>query len=465
MVLESTSAPNSGVQSPSRDHLFISYAFEDRALAEWLTRKLTAEGYRVWCDRFALLAGESYPIKIDEAIKERTFRVIALLSSASINKPNPTKERTLALNLARERKESFLIPLNVDLTTTQLDWMTSDLHYVSFSNWANGLTDLLKLLTKISTPRPLQQQGRSSAIETFLTSAPIRFQKEFLYTNCIPFIEIPPTLRAFSTNRNVGRDEFMTSVVFKKAYRVNPRTYLSFGTLAGIGRDAVCQPAGIWLWGDDIDIFGVPSLNIVSTLLSRTFVGTCMRKGLLQTSDGKSLYFPNGLFDGDRIHFDGFTGKTWLLVAGQRLFRKLEGQQEICVYHLSFRFRVRRNLFSRFVIQLRVGLHLTDLGGSPFKPRTFNARRKKITKNWWNDKWLNRHLAICQFLTDADGKAALNDSGEPSITLSTQLIRAEAPFGIAEDLLGADREEFQLVSAESEILDDEPENEPSAVDD
>jgi len=240
---------------------------------------------------------------------------------------------------------------------------------------------------------------------------------------------------------------------------------LSFGTLTGIARDVFCQPAGTWLWGDDIDIFGVPSLNIVSTLLSRSFVGTCLRKGLLQTLDGKSLYFPNGLFEDDRIHFEGFTGKTWLLVAGQRLFRKLEGQQEICVYHLSFRFRVRRNLFSRFVIQLRVGLHLTDLSGSPFRPRTFNARRKKITKNWWNDKWLNRHLAICHFLTDEGDTSALNDVNEPKITLSTQLIRAEAPFGIAEDMLGTDREEFQLVPAESEVLQDEPENEPVAIDD
>ena len=42
------------------DHLFISYATEDFVLAEWLTRKLTALGYRVWCDRFELLGGERF---------------------------------------------------------------------------------------------------------------------------------------------------------------------------------------------------------------------------------------------------------------------------------------------------------------------------------------------------------------------------------------------------------------------
>ena len=38
-----------------RDHLFISYAWEDSQLAEWLALKLTAEGFKVWCDRLKLL--------------------------------------------------------------------------------------------------------------------------------------------------------------------------------------------------------------------------------------------------------------------------------------------------------------------------------------------------------------------------------------------------------------------------
>jgi hypothetical protein len=134
------------VKNDSRDHLFISYAGEDADLAEWLTLKLTSEGYSVWCDMIKLLGGESYPRNIDEAIKNRTFRFIALLSRASLSKPNPLKERTLALNIARSRKEDFLIPLNVDgLSPTDLDWMTSDLTFIPFyKSWAAGLDQLLK---------------------------------------------------------------------------------------------------------------------------------------------------------------------------------------------------------------------------------------------------------------------------------------------------------------------------------
>ncbi len=82
------------------DHLFISYATEDAALADWLTLKLTAQGYKVWCDRFKLLGGERFPRDIDIAIKEKTFRLLSLISRDSLAKENPTKERTLALSIA-----------------------------------------------------------------------------------------------------------------------------------------------------------------------------------------------------------------------------------------------------------------------------------------------------------------------------------------------------------------------------
>ena len=94
-----------GGQSQAPEHLLINYATEDWALAEWLTRKLTAEGYRVWCDRFKLLGGESYPKEIDDAIKNRTFRMLSLLSRASLTKPNPQTVILLAerVNLVCEK--------------------------------------------------------------------------------------------------------------------------------------------------------------------------------------------------------------------------------------------------------------------------------------------------------------------------------------------------------------------------
>ncbi|MBI5851773.1 MAG: toll/interleukin-1 receptor domain-containing protein [Planctomycetes bacterium] len=60
--------------APTRDHLFVSYASEDAAFAQWPTLRLTAAGYKVWCDQIKLLGGESYPVDIDAAIWTRKFR-------------------------------------------------------------------------------------------------------------------------------------------------------------------------------------------------------------------------------------------------------------------------------------------------------------------------------------------------------------------------------------------------------
>ena len=133
-------------------HLFISYAIEDVVLAEWLARKLASQGYAVWIDRLKLLGGEPWPQDIDVAIKERTFRMIALLSSDSLKKPNPSKERTLALNISRSRGiPDFLIPLKVD--SVELDWLTTDLTYIPFNKgWAEGWRQLLKKLHALHAP-------------------------------------------------------------------------------------------------------------------------------------------------------------------------------------------------------------------------------------------------------------------------------------------------------------------------
>ncbi len=136
-------------------HLFISYASEDAVLATWLARKLAALGYAVWHDQMKMLGGEPWPQTIDDAIKNRTFRMLALISASSLHKQKPTGERVLAQRIADQRGiPDFLIPLKVD--GTELDWLTSPISYIAFNrSWADGLRQLLKKLDSISAPKAL----------------------------------------------------------------------------------------------------------------------------------------------------------------------------------------------------------------------------------------------------------------------------------------------------------------------
>ncbi len=141
--------------STNQDYLFISAVDEDGVFADWLTRKLTAEGYRVWYERFKLLGGETYPDDVDDAIKNQTFRFIALYSQASLEDPEVTRQILLALNIRSDRDQDFLIPLNLDgVDQTRLDQVTRTLNFIPFHyNWAEGLKQLLKKLESISCPQ------------------------------------------------------------------------------------------------------------------------------------------------------------------------------------------------------------------------------------------------------------------------------------------------------------------------
>ena len=180
-------------------HLFVSYASENRVFSDWLALKLVSEGYEVWYDRIKLLGGESYPNDIDTAIKNKSFRVLGLLSEHSARKENPVKERTLALNISRDRGiKDFYIPLNVDgLKPQELPWMTSDLTFIPFyKGWFEGFVALQKKLQSIGTPRT--ESARQRVIQWFeQSSEPVR-KPEPIWTNLIPILNIPDSILLYS---------------------------------------------------------------------------------------------------------------------------------------------------------------------------------------------------------------------------------------------------------------------------
>ena len=195
-------------ETASRDHLFISYAYEDEALAEWLALRLTSEGYKVWIDRFELLGGESYPVDIDHAIKCRTFRMIALLSRSSLVKPNPLKERTLALNIQRERDEELLITLNVDnLRPGEMDWMTSDITFIPFfESWAAGLAQLLKKLARVDAPK-LVADGKQIAANAYLPTDTLSHEPERVYSNLLHIERIPAAISCYTASKTLSEND------------------------------------------------------------------------------------------------------------------------------------------------------------------------------------------------------------------------------------------------------------------
>ncbi|MBI4307154.1 MAG: toll/interleukin-1 receptor domain-containing protein [Chloroflexi bacterium] len=433
------------------DHLFISYASEDWRLAEWLTLKLTAAGYRVWCDRFQLLGGESYPRDIDVAVKQQTFRVIALLSRSSMDKPNPMKERTLALNISRDRRVDFLIPLNVDgLRSTELDWMTSDLTFIPFERWNIGLINLFRKLQQIDCPRGLGD-GQSTVRELIASREEVLGSPERVWSNACEIVHIPD--RFF---RYIGMFDPMAGPTIEGvAFVQSPDTFWSFVSpsraVKGLETEEFDCKSVIGSGDEQVrgPLTALIRANVRQFLLDR---------GLESTPDGDDVYFPRGLFPGDRLNFEHYDGgRSWVQVAGFRSFRSQSGTSTLTRYHVCPRLDPRFFDYSAPAMELSIRLYLTDQAGNPLHPSRVNRRRRKIVKDWWNHEWLSRHSAVLHWLSDGRDLVVLTGGSEGEITFRSRPWGFMAPVSIREPVEAINRAEDDVVT-EQLVEDDEPED-------
>lgn len=434
------------LEDKERDHIFISYAGEDADLAEWLSLQLIAQGYKVWCDQIKLLGGESYPSDIDNAIKNNTFRVLALLSKHSVHKANPKKERTLALNIAREEGIDFLIPLNVDgLSPTELDWMTADLTFISFSkSWAEGLKNVLKKLSSINAPKSFSE-GRKAVCEWFSIRDEAVKKEEQLWTNLLPIIEIPRRIHRFEIVNKANIDTISDKWPF---YHQSPHIVWSFSKPHSDIQVDVKRTASV-AWESVADYEGLNMRNVTTNLIKKCIVVYCLRKGMEQEPTKKyGLYFPESSFPKKRLSFVNYKQKkVTISVIGERTFYSA-GFREKNRYHISPAFKPLLWTFHVPVIRVNIRVYLTNLNGNPLDSRKMVSRRKRLCKDWWNYEWLSRMIAVSNWLSDGQETFNVLSTDNGNLIVSGRPITLQAPFGIDEGY-----EEPIIVEDDSLVID------------
>lgn len=448
-----------------RDHLFISYATEDWLFVEWLALRLTAEGYKVWCDRFKLLGGESYPKKIDAAIKWRTFRFLAVLSHQSINKPNPLKERTLALNLARERKEDFVVPINLDgISPTDLDWMVSDLTFIPFHlSWAQGLAQLLKMLEAANASREFPN-SRSVAASWFESRELVKRKQERLWLNVAEIREMPRNIYRYEARSLIPDEDRLQSLKGWPHIGEGQEFWAFEPPPRELSDKYQFAQAGQWrnwhsLMAHDIALryLAVRLLNVVTRSVG-------LARGLVAIPDEDTSYFPDGLLPNNRLPFNGYDRKaTWTRCVGVRNFRTLAGT-ESCRYHLAPCLRVWLGHGIGNVVQVQIRLHITDLEGKSLEPIAALRRRKRICRTWWNHQWLARTFAVLQFLAGNRSSIQIGE-GTQRLVISGLPRTARIGWGLDESQLGPTKSEpEESDGAVLDLGDEEPNESEGAVD-
>ena len=450
--------------STKRDHLFISSVGEDRVFADWLTKKLTAEGYFVWCEQFKLFGGETYPDDVDEAIKNRTFRFLGLYSRASLRNPEVMRQRSLALNIANERNQDFLIPLNVDgVSDLQLDHMTKTLRFIPFDNWAAGLKQLLEKLKSINCPQSLLH-GRRIAAETFLEKDVLSEETEPLFSNCLRIHRIPEVIHRFKV-QGVISEERLETLKWEWAYRkFNYNTFFSFHQPPSsiVEQYPIIETVDA-LWSKVEKIDGIWSLNLVSELIRKSLIVKCCQKGLKHCPETELLYFPLNLVENNRLNYirpDG--SKTYVGTSGKRKYQL--GNEYL--HFLALDFYVRQDLFADFTTLIRIRVRLSDIEGKPITDkRMIDSRRKHLCKNWWNNHWFNRILAVSQFLADGD-KITIGAQQDEQIIVEAIPLHLNAPIGINESALNElSFERSELLRIHDDEYSDEDINDDTINDD
>ena len=436
-------------QQPA-DHLFISYATEDGELAEWLTLRLTTEGYKAWCDRVKLLGGESYPRDIDKAIKTQTFRMLALISKNSLTKENPLKERTLGHNISRQRKVDFVIPLLVDETRSdELDWMDSDLTYIPFrDSWAQGLIQLVKKLKSINTPNPLPN-GAKLVSDWVAQQSSLPETQERLWSNLFEIKAMPSTLYKMTVP-----DGFKLPAKSWIHHKQSSGVYWGFelpdSSVNSIQVD----------WDDNRrNVHGIAPVDVAAMLVKEHVRKLCLQKGARETLDRDLYLYQEATADG-WLRFSDYRGKqSHLLAWGERTFRSADGTRNRCRYYLSPVFRPILRRYSKPVLELQIRLHLTDLDGKAFAPRTINSRRKRIAKHWWNYEWISRVFAVGQWAFGEQPISNLATECSYEIGVSGTPIFVTAPFGIDESVLKTPDIDEETQEIDESDLEEEDESE------
>lgn len=384
----------------------------------------------MWYDRIKLLGGESYPRNIDHAIKNQTFRFLTVLSRNSKDKENPTKERTAALNVAKQRKIDFVIPLNLDgLRADELPWMTSDLTFISFEkNWYDGFVMLLKKLDSVETPKN-RSTGSSRVVQWLSEDSAVHNKKETLWTNLFP-MSIPRHIRQYAIPPEI---DISSAELEWPIWIENPALGWAFANpLPEASRPF--KEVNVVEWSKEERIAGQKSTDLVGNLARRSIETYCSSKGLVYSTNRRRQYFPNDLVSKNTLSFRSHSGRrTTVKCVGDRKASSLS--QDRVMYHLAPRFRVLMELFEDPVARIQTEIQWTDMGQSEIPAASALRHRKKLCKTWWNHEWLARQTAVMNWLTDGRDELVLAKSDIGNLSISKVPLRLETSIAIREDRL------------------------------
>lgn len=450
------------VEAP--DHLIIDHADADEPLASWLTRRLRLAGYKVWSRTLAPIAGISIDETVTKLLQTRTAIYLPILSPAALHQEALNERRVVAINSL----PGNVVPLVATAVPSgRLDRKSREIEHIEFqSGWASGLARLHEVISS----RGVHNSTAESRIvlESLMPPDVIETQPERVISNRFRVLSLPDTVRGYSFSRSVSKD---AEHKIKQAWpcrRVSEFRFLSFQPPPKhIVSDYGVLERGGAVWKSLIDVEGIRTDYLVSELVRRSIERQYAAKGLRMCEQKGYVFFPEGLCKSDRFYFTHPDGsRTFVNVCGERKLYRPNNRSTNYRYHLSPDIRVKVSPDGEASVSVRVQARVTDTEGNLYIGRNVISRRKHLGKQWFNNEWLVRTVAMMQFLSEEDSEEIrIPTQGDECIVISAKPEEWMVPVRIVEAaIVKAKRlaEEAVLYARDDDQYDDEDEVPPGS---
>ena len=458
----------------TREAIFISHATpEDNDFVRWLGSKLELAGYKVWHDLARLKGGDYFWDKIEAAIRNDSFRFVAVVSKVAIGKQGVKDEWAVAGTIERS-VPGFIIPVRIDdIPFGDVPISLHRKNLIDFTcGWHKGLATLVDTLEeaqahKVSSPDPalarhwLPELKEGAIVRTGA--------KETLDSTWLPIISLPP---AIETARILGKDReikvteenrklpwfehedrivgfakgddlvslMAKSVMLKASNAADTSTFLTEGSTLG-----------------DKDVPWWEARKRVGNLVRQAWELAMETKGFASVyqSSGRRIFYATPELTGGRgkyVRYEDFNGK--------KRIKALNGKSEKRGACWAYGVGMVTSFDDPWRVELRHAVIFTDDEGKLIEDALKAHRlRRGFCKSWWNEQWRTLMRAFLWLASKGEAELILPVGSGRSITLGSTPIQFYAQCGLTDVEQAVDADPVDEVDEEEIALDENGEDE------
>lgn len=429
----------------TRSAIFISHATpQDNDFVRWLGARLELAGYAVWTDLVRLKGGDYFWDKIENAIRQESFCLIAVVSKTSVNAQG-AKDEWAAGQMVEKTMPGFVIPVRIDDSDfSQLPIGILRKNVIDFAGgWHKGLTALLDTLVEAKAPKSSAPDPRS-ARQWLAAEKEGAIQRttsgESLDSTWLRVVSMPPALetarilgldrriKETPENRKIPWFEHEDRIVgFAKSSDLVKLMDKSAMLTKSDSKDLTAFISEDSRFGDKV----VPrheARKKVLNLMRQAWELGMEARGLRmhEQAGGKRVFYATPeLTKGERVAFVDVDGRTRK--------KALHGRSEKRKANWAYAVGMVPSLDDPWRIELRSTIVFMDDDWKPLDaPAKAHRLRMSFCRSWWNDRWRGFLRAFLALVAEGQPEIKLSVGSDRCLVVSATPIVFTSDTGLSD---------------------------------